>query len=122
MTSRKTTMPPPGIASSPPMDVLALLPVPSPRGLADTQLHGRSCLWCAYTLNAATAVRLGEDTATDSAGIAFRWFPSSCPRCLLPRIEQATADHRGSCEQCADNAALCPEGDALAALWREAQR
>ena len=44
------------------------------------QQRGMACVWCARTLDDATAVGLGARTFRDITGPAT-WYPRACPGC-----------------------------------------
>jgi hypothetical protein len=85
-------------------DALALLPLPSPETLTESQLCGRSCVWCWAPLSNDTAIDLGKRTS-DAHGSTASWFPRACLDCMQPHVLQTAAFHARTCEQCVDDAA-----------------
>ncbi|MGW0537793.1 hypothetical protein [Streptomyces sp. NPDC003032] len=91
--------------------------LPDPAGLAEDQVCGRRCVWCAASLNTAIAVDLGARDV-DAHGSGARWFPRCCRSCGHTHIYRALLDHTQSCEQCADDLTRCPDGTALRMAMR----
>lgn len=95
--------------------------VPPVEGLSVAQTCGRTCVWCAVVLTTETAVDLGTRSErrfdTD-----FVWFPRGCRVCAEAHAYRALLDHTQSCEQCADEPALCREGHTLRQVLKEVRR
>ena len=96
---------------APPEPPSSLLPLPDPIGLANTQLCGRSCLWCCVTLP-ADAIDLGERQTPDGTA----WFPRSCRTCTRARVNDALRAHKAFCELCIEVDIPCATRDGLRAL------
>jgi hypothetical protein len=92
-------------------DVLALLQLPERAKLTDGQQRGAICVWCPEALTGESAVDFGEQQ--DSEGQS--WFPRACRRDVAARAHDALFTHRGTCEQCTDNATVC---DLVRVLYR----
>lgn len=95
--------------------------LPDPDGLSEPQVCGRACVWCAVALSNPTAVDLGE-RAVDAHGSSTHWFPRGCRPCVLLYVYRAQLDHTQSCEQCADDPALCNIGTVLRQVLKELRR
>ena len=121
MTSRKTTMALRGTASSPPMDVLALLPLPDLDDLPERQFAGTACVWCGQPVATPTAIDLGQRRITGSDG-HITASPRACRRCTGTQAYRVLLDHAACCELCVENAADCDTGRALNRLVREGRR
>lgn len=90
--------------------------VPPAGELPEPSLCGRCCVWCAAELTIAGSIDLGErdDTATGR-----HLFPRACPACAREHVYRQLVDHTASCEQCVDEAALCPDSAELRRALRE---
>lgn len=97
---------------------VAAIELPRIETLAQTQVCGRACVWCAVALSTETAVELGERKGANG----FVWFPRSCRICSSRPAYLALLTHIQSCEQCGDEAGRCAEGSALRKTLREARR
>lgn len=84
--------------------------------LTDAQAGGRLCVWCGAPLLLGMSIDLGERMANDR-----RIFPRGCARCAMEHAYRQLLDHSGTCEQCADNASLCPDTVELRRILREAR-
>ncbi len=73
---------------------------------------GRRCVWCAASLNTATAVDLGERTI-DAHGSGARWFPRCCRDCGYRRLFAAFKKHANGCKQCSTSLPWCLQGQTL---------
>lgn len=102
-------------------EALALLPLPALDGLSKEQVRGASCIWCATTLAADTAVDLGERRHKRLDG-HFSTFPRACHACVHDAAYAVLMDHAPRCEQCVDEAAGCDMAVALRRLMREHRR
>lgn len=112
---------PPGSAAVDPR--MAPVELPAPRTLSEPQRRGRACVWCAVTLTPQTAIDLGERREVDSHGsLRWSWFPRGCRACAGVRCYRALLDHSASCEQCADEPALCATGRAMRTILRAVRR
>lgn len=98
-------------------DALALLTLPSLDGLAEAQVRGNGCVWCAIVLTPGTAVDLGP-RPIKRAGAESQWFPRGCKSCTAPHALSALHDHAPGCGQCADDSDCCEVGRALIRLTR----
>ncbi|WP_439947139.1 hypothetical protein [Streptomyces sp. BBFR109] len=96
---------------------LEALDLPAFEDLTPDQARGAVCVWGAEQLTAETAVDLGEQHGPDG-----RWWPRACPRHAADRAHRALYEHVPLCEQCVDEAALCPVGRVLYRLVREGRR
>lgn len=111
---------PPENASTPTVDVLALLTLPAHAGLSQYQDRGQACVWCGVILSTETAVDLGKrrlrllDTHRD-------WFPRGCRRCAGKKAYEALFEHCPACKACGDTAD-CPIALGLRRLMREGRR
>lgn len=107
-------------ASTPTVDVLALLTLPAHAGLSQYQDRGQACVWCGVILSAETAVNLGKrrirllDTHRN-------WFPRGCRSCVKEKAYLALFDHAPKCKQCTDDPG-CPTAVGLRRLMREGRR
>lgn len=123
MTHRTAAAPPPSgsprAALEVPADVLAELILPSPEDATEGQLRGADCVWCeAGPLNVETAVDFGEQkTPTGEA-----WFPRACLPCAAAWAHRGMFEHASTCEQCTDEASVCPIGRFLYRLIRAGRR
>lgn len=97
------------------------LELPALGTLTDQQVRGQVCVWDGAPLTVASAMDLGEQTAS-RAGQRVRWFPRACRPCLGLRAYQALLDHGSTCEQCVDDGSRCDTGVGLSRLVREARR
>lgn len=95
--------------------------LPDPAGLAEEQVCGRRCIWCAANLDNTTAADLGA-REVDAHGSITPWFPRCCPPCGRTHIYSALLDHTQRCEQCADDLTRCPDGTALRCVLRTVRR
>ena len=95
-----------------------LLTVPPLDGLNEPQLRGAACIWCAASLNTATAVDLGERRHKRLDG-HYSTFPRACRICVHTEAYRTILDHGGTCEQCVDDLDSCETGVGLRALMRE---
>jgi hypothetical protein len=93
-----------------PAEVLAVLLVPGLEDLDDAQRRGVACVWCKTTLDAETAVDLGERPPPD------RWFPRACASCTTARATKGLHRHSEGCTPCAKSPQLCDTGLVLARL------
>lgn len=118
----ESTGPKPG-ARSGPGNTLEARPtqVPDPGGLSEEQVRGRACVWCAITLNNATAHDLGMRSMR-RLDTEFAWFPRSCRSCTVVAAHALLLDHSESCLQCYDNQARCTDGSALRQTLKEVRR
>lgn len=108
----------PGSASdSAAAEVAPLLIELPPATLTEAQACGRSCVWCGSPLDPGKSINLGERDCNGR-----RIFPRGCARCVQSAAYKQVLDHSSSCEQCADNAALCPDTAALRKALQEARR
>ncbi|MFI1371365.1 hypothetical protein ACH4UY_05045 [Streptomyces longwoodensis] len=101
-----------------PVDLLELPPL---AGLAEDQVRGAACVWCATALSTDTAVNLGGRRHRRLDG-AYSTFPRACRPCTRAAGIRALADHAPLCEQCTDNPSACADGMALQRLIREHRR
>ncbi len=101
--------------------VTDLLPLPPVSRLAEEQVRGAVCVWCALTLTGETAIDLGTRSGS-FAGVTADWFPRSCRDCLKEAALREYGDHTGTCEQCVDDPALCDARRALHRLALEGRR
>ncbi|MEU1022744.1 hypothetical protein ABZ366_11770 [Streptomyces sp. NPDC005904] len=92
--------------------------MPDRAELAEDQVCGRRCVWCAAGLNTAVALDLGERREVSAHGSVSSWFPRSCRPCARGHVYRTLLDHTQSCEQCADDLTRCPGGKALRAAMR----
>lgn len=90
------------------------LPVelPDPQDLAQAQVCGRACVWCAVALDNAAAVDLG-DRDVGAHGSVTRWFPRRCRPCGYTHLYAALQAHRESCKQCTTSLPWCIRGQRL---------
>ncbi|MET9545710.1 hypothetical protein ABZY36_10430 [Streptomyces sp. NPDC006627] len=93
-----------------------------PAELAEDQVCGRRCVWCAASLNTAIAVDLGERREVSAHGSTSSWFPRCCRPCGFEHIYRALLDHTQSCEQCADDLTRCRVGTGLRMAMRTVRR
>ncbi|WP_203635222.1 hypothetical protein [Streptomyces sp. SID10815] len=100
-----------------PPEVLAVLVLPDPADMVEDMRRGALCVWCTTLLTLESAVDLGE-----LKGSVGRWWPRSCPACVAGRAHRGLYAHVPQCEQCVDEAALCPVGRVLYRLVREGRR
>ncbi|MBD9734150.1 hypothetical protein IGX29_20520 [Streptomyces sp. H28] len=102
-----------------PAEVLAVLLLPAPDDVDDSQLRGAACVWCESSpLETETALDLGEQkTPTGET-----WFPRSCLRCAGAWAHHGLFDHAPTCEQCTDEASRCEIGLTLYRLIRQGRR
>ncbi|MFF8645871.1 hypothetical protein [Streptomyces sp. NPDC015345] len=96
--------------------------LPAPSGLAEDQLCGRRCVWCAASLNTAITVDLRERREVSAHGSTSSWFPRCCRPCGFEHIYRALLDHTQSCEQCADDLTRCRVGTGLRMAMRTVRR
>ncbi|MFE6962211.1 hypothetical protein [Streptomyces sp. NPDC057696] len=101
-------------------DPLSPLP-PDTEALTEPQIRGRDCVWCAVTLGAGSAIDLGERVASFRGTVA-RWFPCGCRPCAMRHVYPAQLNHTQTCEQCADDPALCAHGTWLRLVMRQTRR
>lgn len=114
--SRRTSAPPRGAADVSP-EILSVLVLPSLDDVTDDQSRGATCVWDGVPLKTDMAVGLGEQLSPLTGTPApMRWMPRACPACVLDRATRARFAHAPTCEQCADNAALCEIGRGLQEL------
>ncbi|MEV8066088.1 hypothetical protein AB0P32_08100 [Streptomyces sp. NPDC085995] len=99
--------------------VREVLRLPTRDTVTDSQARGADCVWCGRgALNAETAADLGEQHDGTGTG----WFPRACLKCAADRAHKGLFAHTPACEQCVDEAALCPVGRTLYRLVREGRR
>ncbi|MFS4105142.1 hypothetical protein [Streptomyces sp. PD-S100-1] len=107
------------------------LDLPAPEDLTPAQTRGAVCVWCEVQLTVATAIDLGprmglppgdEPNPDEPDKNLMRWYPRACTRCTADRAHRALYEHVPLCEQCVDEAALCPVGRTLYRLVREGRR
>ncbi|QEV18606.1 hypothetical protein [Streptomyces alboniger] len=94
-----------------------LTELPDPAELAEEQVCGRACVWCAAALHNTTALDLGARQA-DAHSCGARWYPRCCNPCGFEHLHAALLDHSQSCEQCADDFLNCSVGKALRMAMR----
>ncbi|MFQ6142643.1 hypothetical protein ACLMNJ_06135 [Streptomyces seoulensis] len=114
-----------------PADVLVVLVLPELATVTTDQSRGADCVWCTTRLTGDVAVDLGErmglpageeaDLFEPEKGLV-RWYPRACPKCTADRAHKGLFAHTPACEQCVDEAALCPVGRVLYRLVREGRR
>ncbi|MGW4272897.1 hypothetical protein ACWEGQ_11160 [Streptomyces seoulensis] len=112
-------------------DVLAVLILPELAAITTDQSRGADCVWCTTRLTGDSAVDLGErmglpageeaDLFEPEKGL-LRWYPRACPTCVTHRAHRGLFEHTPTCEQCVDEASLCPVGRVLYRLVREGRR
>ncbi|MFJ9037493.1 hypothetical protein ACIRF8_13000 [Streptomyces sp. NPDC102406] len=95
-----------------------LVQTPPLSGLTEVQRCGRHCVWCGAALRAGRSVDLGE--RDDGAG--RRIFPRACPPCTTLKAYHQLINHAATCEQCVDNAALCPASAGIRRALKEGRR
>ncbi|MEV0324594.1 hypothetical protein ACIBKX_40380 [Streptomyces sp. NPDC050658] len=117
----ESTSPTSSSGSSTVLDRMPPVHLPDLHALSEAQTRGKACVWCAVTLAPVTAVDLGERDA-DAHGSLTRWFPRSCRECVIRRLYRVQLDHTQSCEQCADNPALCETGRRLRSALKTVRR
>lgn len=116
------TSPPSGGGSGSGTLPMTPIELPDPTGLAEEQVCGRRCVWCAANLNNTEAVDLGGRREVSAHGSLTQWFPRCCRPCGFERIYGALLDHTQSCEQCADDFTRCSVGKALRMAMRTVRR
>jgi hypothetical protein len=94
---------------------LALLALPAVDEISEAQVRGKSCVWCAATLTATTAVDLGP-RRKPVLDCSYDWFPRGCRDCTATYALSALHDHAPRCEQCTDAPACCEIGRVLRRL------
>ncbi|MET7359193.1 hypothetical protein ABZS76_12155 [Streptomyces sp. NPDC005562] len=103
---------PPSGAGSSAGTLQAPLELPAPGSLAEEQVCGRRCVWCAAGLNNSTAVDLGA-REVDAHGSGERWFPRGCRACAYAHFCEASDQHRQGCKQCSTGLPWCTTGQRL---------
>ncbi|MFI1678855.1 hypothetical protein [Streptomyces sp. NPDC020607] len=88
-------------------------------GLAEEQVCGRRCVWCAASLNNGTAIDLGA-REVDTRGGGARWFPRACRPCAHKHFGDAHQAHRDNCTQCSTTLPWCTTGQRLFAAAMKA--
>jgi hypothetical protein len=101
-----------------PVDARTLLPLPSLDHLVEQQVRGYVCVWGGEQLANETAVNLGPRTKKRLGG-TYQIFPRACPACTRDAAARVLRVHRGSCEQCTDDASVCSTRAALEQLARD---
>lgn len=109
------------IRDEPAVDARTLLPIPAVEHMTERQLRGYVCVWGGEELVNSTAVNLGPRTKKRLGG-TYRIFPRACPACAREAAIRAVREHRGTCEQCTDDASLCDTLRALDGLRQEGER
>lgn len=89
--------------------------VPCVDEMTEAQLRGHHCVWCGLALGLACSVDLGARIGEDG----HHWYPRSCPQCAVPKLYRQLIEHTGSCEQCANEGALCSVAAGLRMPLRE---
>ncbi|MYS40199.1 hypothetical protein GTY23_02810 [Streptomyces sp. SID5998] len=111
--------------------VLQYLELPLLSAVTTDQSRGADCVWCTVRLVGDTAVDLGEQMGLPAGEEPdpyepdrdlMRWYPRACPKCTADRAHKGLFAHTPACEQCVDEAALCPVGRTLYRLVREGRR
>ncbi|MEV0120857.1 hypothetical protein AB0I16_04750 [Streptomyces sp. NPDC050703] len=107
---------------TPGTDVPSLpIDLPAPGGLAEAQVCGRACVWCAVVLDNTTAIDLGA-REIDAHGSVTRWFPRSCGPCGRARFRDAFTAHRSECPVCSTKLPWCTTGKRLFGAFLRADR
>lgn len=99
-------------------DAPALLPLPSLDYMSERQLRGYVCVWGGEQLVNGAAVDLGPRRKKRLGG-DYQIFPRACRTCAREAAIRVLRVHRGSCEQCTDDATVCDVRAALDRLARE---
>jgi hypothetical protein len=103
VTSQQT---PSATASTPSVQLLEVLPHPEFNSWSEQQVRGKACLWCAVTLDNATAVDLGQRRVRRLDG-HVTVFPRGCVPCVRDTAHARLFDHVNECEQCVDDFTQC---------------
>jgi hypothetical protein len=103
------------------IEAAAMLPLPAPEDMSESQVRGAACVWCAVTLSTSAAIDLGE-RRINLLGSSVSWFPRGCHPCTAEQVYPVLLNHGQSCEQCVDDAPQCEIGSTLWRLVREARR
>lgn len=106
------------IRDNPAVDARTLLPIPSLDDLVEQQVRGYTCVWGGEALANTTAVNLGPRVKKRLGG-TYQISPRACRACVRKQAGRVLEVHRGSCEQCTDDATLCETRTALEQLARE---
>lgn len=91
--------------------------VPPLGDMSEPQTRGTACVWCAVALASGRSVDLGEREAAGR-----HWFPRGCHPCTADKVYLQLVEHSVMCEQCADEAALCPDTRDVRRVLRQARR
>ncbi|MEE1791837.1 hypothetical protein PUR28_13830 [Streptomyces sp. BE308] len=67
----------------------ASIHLPAPEAMADAQLRGAACVWCAAPLGTDLGIDLGEQRVAPATGAAFSWFPRECVDALACSARRA---------------------------------
>lgn len=105
----------------PTADSLRIIAVPEiGSGLTPEQIRGDACVWGATPLHSGTGIDLGPRHGT-FMGQSTIWHPRACRPCLNRAARAEYEGHRGVCEQCVDDAALCETRHTLRRIVLETQ-
>ncbi|MEU5578263.1 hypothetical protein ABZ791_19340 [Streptomyces huasconensis] len=95
--------------------------LPDPAGLAEDQVYGRRCVWCAASLNNNEAVDLGA-RQVNAHGSGAHWFPRGCRPCAYTHLSEASQQHRKTCKVCSTSLPWCRTGQTLFGAAMRASR
>ncbi len=115
------TGPPCGAVSSAAIRQAPPITLPDPAGLAEDQVCGRRCVWCAASLNNNEAVDLGA-RQVDAHGSGAHWFPRGCRPCAYTHLSEASQQHRKTCKVCSTSLPWCRTGQTLFGAAMRASR
>jgi hypothetical protein len=104
----------------PAVDARTLLPLPSLDHMSERQLRGVVCVWGGEELVNGMATNLGPRPKKRLGGV-YQVFPRACRSCVRKEAGRVLDVHRGSCEQCTNDAALCATSAALEELAKKGQ-
>lgn len=105
-------------STTPTIDRLAILTLPSLNGLSEQQLRGVTCVWDGIALSPETAVNLGPRRKHRPGG-HFDWYPRACRHCIYTAAYRDLHAHVPSCPRCPHEDPGCATAVGLLRLMRD---